>query len=87
MNFEAISYRNMVYFYQDQLEAVLDGDNATDIFTVHQRRGLRRKGIIKRGPGPVSKTILTPKAIAILDRIREDVTDWFIDVKEDWDTR
>jgi len=75
----------MVYFYQDQLQAVLDGDNATDIFTVHQRRGLRRKGIIKRGPGPVAKTILTPKAIAILDRLREDVTAYFIEAKAYWE--
>ncbi|MBA7497264.1 hypothetical protein ES702_07876 [subsurface metagenome] len=73
----------MVYFYRDGLEEVLDGKYASDIFTVHQRRGLTRKGIIKRGSH--SHYILTPKALVLLDSLREDVTAYFIEAKAYWE--
>jgi len=73
----------MVYFYRDGLEEVLNGKYATDVFTIHQRRGLRRKGILERGFN--SYYILTPRALVFLDRLREDVTAYFIEVKAEWE--
>jgi len=87
VNLEAVSYRNMIHFYQDGLIAIHNGKQASDIFTIHQRRGLRRKGIIERGKTSGSYHILTPRALAILEIIREDVKKYFIEVKEDWENR
>jgi len=75
----------MVYFYQEQLEDILDGKQASEIFTIHQRRGLLRKGIIERERGSSSHHILTPKALALLDSLREDVTAYFIEAKAYWE--
>jgi len=77
----------MVHFYQNELRDIHSGkSNATQIFTIHQRRALRKRGIlILTRDSAISRTILTPKTVAFLEAIREDVTEYFIEAKAYWE--
>ncbi len=48
--FEQITFKNMVSFYQEELEQVLNGEKSTQIFSKGDRRVLRRLGILELRP-------------------------------------
>ena len=48
--FEQITFKNMVSFYRDELERVLNGEKSTQIFSKGDRRVLRRLGVLELRP-------------------------------------
>lgn len=48
--FEQITFKNMVTFYRDELQRVLNGEKSTLIFSKGDRRVLRRLGILELRP-------------------------------------
>ena len=64
MNFEKQTRINTIWFYRSELMKVKRGENPTEFFTKHQRRGLRKKGILVIAG---NKIILTETAIKLLE--------------------
>ena len=62
---EAITFRNIVEFYAEELRAIQNGHRGRGVFTTSQRRGLRKKGIIINKPRS-TRTRLTARAITLL---------------------
>ena len=48
--FEQIMFKNMVTFYREELQRVLNGEKSTLIFSKGDRRVLRRLGILELRP-------------------------------------
>lgn len=48
--FEQITFRNMVTFYREELQRVLNGEKSTQIFSKGDRRVLRRLGVLELRP-------------------------------------
>jgi hypothetical protein len=45
--FEQITFKNMVTFYREELQRVLNGEKTTHIFSKGDRRVLRRLGVLE----------------------------------------
>jgi hypothetical protein len=50
LDYDALSFRNMVVFYQDELTALVDGSPIEEAMTPGDRRLLMRKGLLELFP-------------------------------------
>lgn len=82
MNFEELSFVNLVGFYREELQALEDGGSPSKLLTTHERRTWKRKGLLERTwkSGPYR---LTPRAREVLESVQE----YLVEVKGDWETR
>jgi hypothetical protein len=63
------NFRAVINFYREELSAIDDGAEATELLSSNERRRLRKKGVTQltgRGPRAGTKIILTPRAKAVL---------------------
>ncbi|UCH02582.1 MAG: hypothetical protein JSV20_01995 [Candidatus Bathyarchaeota archaeon] len=70
---EEITFKNMVAFYQDELNRLLNGELGTKVLTKGDRRCLRRHCILcLKGTGSTGRRLeITPKAQELLNEINE----------------
>ncbi len=65
---EEISFRNLVFFYKEQLTEIINGKLASNMLTEQCRSRLRKYEVIKRFQDG-RRTMPTPRAIKILETI------------------
>jgi len=72
---EEITFKNMVAFYHDELNRLLNGELGTAVLTKGDRRCLRRHSILRlKGTGSTGRRLeITPKAQELLKEINEYV--------------
>ncbi len=70
---EEITFKNMVAFYQDELNRLLNGERGMDVLTKGDRRCLRRHSIlVVKATGDSGRRLeITPKAQELLKKITE----------------
>jgi hypothetical protein len=71
--FEQITFKNMVTFYREELQRVLNGEKSTQIFSKGDRRVLRRLGVLKLRPtGHYGRVLeVSPRTKKLLKTWRE----------------
>ncbi|MBA7538071.1 hypothetical protein ES705_30345 [subsurface metagenome] len=70
--YEDLSFRNMVWFFQDELRAIRDGSSGKAFFSNVMILKLRRKNILglkikRHSKGGMRVHVVTPEARALLD--------------------
>jgi hypothetical protein len=70
---EEITFKNMVMFYHDELNRVLNGELGTKVLTKGDKRCLRRHSILRlKGTGSTGRRLeITPKAQELLNEIND----------------
>ena len=70
---EEITFKNMVAFYHDELNRLLNGELGTKVLTKGDRRCLRRHSILRlKGTGSTGRRLeITPKAHELLGESNE----------------
>ena len=69
---EQRSVENLVFFYQDELIRIKEGENATDLIPTNVRQRLISLGIIRLGVGSPRSFVLTKKGEEILAEVTKD---------------
>ena len=73
MSLEELSFRNLVEFYAGQLRQVFGGRKASGVFTKHERRYLKKHGVLRRFFNGYKKggsvTSLTAKTLRVLEAL------------------
>ncbi len=70
---EEVTFKNMVAFYHDELNRLLNGELGTEVLTKGDRRCLRRLSILRlKGTGDTGRRLeITPKAQELLNEINK----------------
>jgi hypothetical protein len=71
--YEQITFQNMVTFYRDELQRVLDGEKSTQIFSKGDRRVLRRLGILELARAPTGHY---GRVLEVSSRTKEILKTW-----------
>lgn len=74
MSLDDISFRNAVFHYHEELQAIEDGARISDVFSIDKRKTAREKGVFSR-EGKVN-----PNVWEVLKAVRE----YLAEAKEDW---
>ena len=68
INYEELSFYNLVRFYREELLAIYEGRaKASEVFTAHQRKRLIKIGALRRGPLKGAPITLTSKGLGGLE--------------------
>jgi len=68
-NFEEESFKNLIYFYKEELIQLMRGKKASELFSPYTRKSLQNKGITRKFQ---NKTILTEISRKILKEIMNE---------------
>jgi len=76
MNFEELSFRNLIHFYNDDLKRIKKGERASELLTERLRETLHKHGVLKRDgslirQGQGCRTVLTEEANRVLEEHRD----------------
>ncbi|GAH92637.1 unnamed protein product [marine sediment metagenome] len=66
------SVENLLFFYQDALIRIKEGENATDLLSISVRRRLISLGIIRLGVGSPRSFFLTKKGQDLLAEVTKN---------------